>query len=211
MDTRRLVDELVAARPPLDEPERRLAIALYRLLAERRSVSPSRLAEHAGVDPEEVERLLERRHGAQLDDGGAVEGFWGLALSATPHRLQVNGKTLHAWCAWDTLFLPALIGATVGVESSCASTDMPIALTVAPEGVTRVVPEGTVLSFVLSIDEAFEIGRRVNEATYGRVLDTAERRAGATLRADDPLAAAVSRGDPHRRHWSPRTPAGRAP
>lgn len=231
MSTRRLAEAVVAARAPLDETQQRLAIALYRLLAEGRPVSPRRLAEHAGVDPGDVERLCGRLPGAHRDDGGAVEGFWGLALSGTPHRLHVNGKTLHAWCAWDTLFLPALIGATVGVESSCPSTGAPIALTVTAGGVTRVTPEGTVLSFVLpderfdadtvqsfcryvhffasdaaatawtarhegtfvlSIDEASEIARHVNETTYGRTLQRAESGPEVTLRADDPLAAAVS-------------------
>jgi alkylmercury lyase len=61
-------------------------------------------------------------------------GFRGLALPAMPHRLQVDGRTLHAWCAWDTLFLPQLIGKPAGVESTCPTTEQTIRLTVTPDG-----------------------------------------------------------------------------
>jgi hypothetical protein len=41
------------------------------------------------------------------------------------------GVTLYAWCAWDTLFIPELLGRTARVESSCLETKK-VRLSVAP-------------------------------------------------------------------------------
>jgi alkylmercury lyase len=133
-----------------------------------------------------------------------------MALSGMPHCLEVDGRQLCAWCAWDTLFLPELLGRTVDVSSRCPTTGEAIRLRVAPDGVHGLVPADAVLSFLrpterfdantihsfchfvhffasrqaaepwmarhrgtfaLSVEDAFEIGRRFNRATLGEALD----------------------------------------
>lgn len=123
-----------ASWPPPCHPsrrEQRVAISLYRLLAEGRPVPPERLAERAEVDAEELTRLLESWPGVYFDEAGVV-GFWGLALDQMPHRLHVDGRKLRAWCAWDTLFLPELIGKPAAVASSCPTTGETVSLEVIP-------------------------------------------------------------------------------
>ena len=61
VDVYRLADELAAARPPLDAIQRRVAIALYRLLAEGRPVLAARLAERTGITEPELARMLDGR------------------------------------------------------------------------------------------------------------------------------------------------------
>ena len=51
------------------------------------------------------------------DERGHVIGHGGLALDETVHRFDVDGRRLHAWCAWDTLFLPELLGAGTAARS----------------------------------------------------------------------------------------------
>jgi hypothetical protein len=68
-----------------------------------------------------------------------VTGFWGLALSEMPHRLQVDA--LYGWCAWDTLFIPLILGKEAHVESPCATTGEIVSLTVGPDGVRDVAPD----------------------------------------------------------------------
>jgi alkylmercury lyase len=75
-------------------------------------------------------------------------GFWGMALATMPHRVSVDGRQVPAWCAWDTLFLPELIGETATVESSCPTTGESVQLVVAPDAVREVAPAGVVLSFL---------------------------------------------------------------
>jgi alkylmercury lyase len=78
-----------------------------------------------------------------------VVGFWGLALDQMPHRLHVDGRELRAWCAWDTLFLPELIGKPAAVASSCPTIGETVSLEVIPgTGVRGVSPEGAVMSLL---------------------------------------------------------------
>lgn len=209
LDPLQIARELAGAMPPLTAREQAVAIALYRLLAEGRPVAPERLTERAGLADKEVRRLLGSWPGVYLDEAGVV-GFWGLALDQMPHRLHLDGRELRAWCAWDTLFLPELIGSPATVESTCPSTGEPVSLEVIPgSGVRNVSPAGAALSFlrreqpfdadtitsfchfvhffaseaaalewtanhpntfVISIDEGFEIGRMTNKARFGAAL-----------------------------------------
>ena len=148
IDTGRLAEELVAARPTLGPDEQRIALALYRLLAEGAPVSRERLAQRAGAGAADVERFLDEQPGVYVDGAGCVVGFWGLALGAMPHRMTIGGREVYAWCAWDTLFLPELIGATATVSSTCPTTGDPVTLTVTPENVRNVAPAAVVLSFL---------------------------------------------------------------
>jgi alkylmercury lyase len=198
--------QLARARPALDEQEQCVAIALYRMLAEGRPVARGDLARRAGVTTDDAASFLDEHPGVHLDDRGRVVGFSGMALTGMAHRLEIDGHQVCAWCAWDTLFLPELLGATVEVSSRCPTTGEAIRLRVGPDGVHGLVPANTVLSFlrpterfgadtirsfchfvhffasrraaepwiarhpgtfVLSIEDGFELGRRMNRATFG--------------------------------------------
>jgi alkylmercury lyase len=148
IDTRELADQLVAARPGLDEQQQRIAITLYRLLAEGRPVPRAQLAQSTGARPTDVERFFEEQPGIYLDDQTRVVAFWGLALGGMPQRVTVHGRELRTWCAWDTLFLPELLGESATIASTCPTTGALIELAVTPEGIRDISPAGAVLSFV---------------------------------------------------------------
>ncbi|MHB1142333.1 MAG: organomercurial lyase [Sulfuricaulis sp.] len=200
----------VDAFPAMDAGHQRLALALYRLLAEGHAVAPARLADTLDSPVEDIEHTLGEWPGVFKDDQGHIIGFWGVTVKEMPHHLEVNGNTVYAWCAWDTLFLPALLDATVKVASRCAQTGEPVQLTVAPERIESVEPASTVVSFLvpdarklrehvttsfchfvhffrdsetgshwtgahlgsflITLDEAFDIGWRVNAARYRDTL-----------------------------------------
>jgi alkylmercury lyase len=63
-----------------------------------------------------------------------VVQYGGLSLAPTRHRLEVGGRSLCTWCAWDTLFIPELLNTTALVESTCPATGERVALTVHPDG-----------------------------------------------------------------------------
>jgi alkylmercury lyase len=86
--------------------------------------------------------------GAEVDYDGNITG-WILSLNPTAYRLDFNGHPLYAWCALDTLFLPALIGQPTEVGSICPITGAPIQLHVTPAGVSAIQPANTVLSVVV--------------------------------------------------------------
>jgi alkylmercury lyase len=147
-----VAESLFESMPDLDDEERRLALTIYRLLAEGRPVRPERIAESAGLDRAAVDRALEEWPGTFRDEQGCVVSFWGLAQPEMPHRFEVDGARLHAWCAWDTLFLPALIRRTARVSSQCPVTGEMISLRVAPDGVEALSPEGAVVSMLVPAD-----------------------------------------------------------
>jgi len=128
--------------------EQGIAIALYRLLALGKPVTHLHLAQVSSIPAAEVGHLLEKWLGVYHDDVGNVIGFWGLSVGEMPHKLLINGHELYAWCAWDTLFLPALLGNVIQITSHCAQSGKEIRLTIEPARITSVDPESTVLSFV---------------------------------------------------------------
>ena len=73
--------------------------------------------------------------------------FWGLGLAKTPHRVEVDGRTLYAWCLPDTLYFPRVLGKNVHVRSTSPAGEE-FSLLVRPDGVENVSPKGAVVSFV---------------------------------------------------------------
>lgn len=202
---------IARAGPDFDEEQQRIALALYRRLAEGSSAPAADVAERAEVSAARVLELLDSWPGVYRDEQGQVVGFWGLTVDrlSPTHRLEVDGRELFAWCAWDTLFLPAVLGATARVESICPTTGDAITLVVAPDRVLLSTRPNAVVSFLLpdrrfdadviqsfchfvhfftshdagqawtadhpgtfllSLDDAFELGRRVNALNFPSAL-----------------------------------------
>ena len=149
-----LSEHLLRVFPVLDPSGQRLSLALYRELAHGAPVSPPSLADRVEMRAEAVVRQLRNWPGVYYDGEQRVVGFWGLTIAPMPHRLRVDGRELYAWCAWDTLFLPALLGTGVEVESSCRVTGAPVRLMVTPRGVESAEPAGLSVSFLLPDAEA---------------------------------------------------------
>ncbi len=151
-DRRAIKDEVlqnvVALRPVDDEFERQFALSIYRLLARGEPVRREQLAAALNRRSSEIwETLSTWRLLIQWDDNRRVVGFAGLTLEPTRHRLITDGVALFAWCAWDSLFIPRILGVTANVESTCPETGRAISLTVSASGVTQAEPSGVVMSF----------------------------------------------------------------
>lgn len=146
-----LADAVSRATPDFDTAQERVALSVYRLLAEGRPVPASDAAQAADVPVEFVEDLFARWPGVFRDDDGRVIGFWGLAIEElTPtHRFELDDRTLYAWCAWDTLFLPGILGRTARVTSTCPTTGERIELRVGRKGVFDTSHQGAVVSFLV--------------------------------------------------------------
>ena len=209
IDVAEVAEQLACCAENLDEVDRHPQLALFRRLAEGDPVEPSRLAADVGLETAELIARLGRWPSVHVDDDGRIVAFQGLSIVETPHRLGVDGRTVYAWCAWDTLFLPELIGRPAAIESTCPTTGQTISLRVEPTGLRDVSPEQAALSFLLpgsrcgndtiesfcryihffasheaaeawtarhaatfvtSIKDGFDIGRRTIAAQWGDVL-----------------------------------------
>lgn len=68
------------------------------------------------------------------------------------HEFRVKGQTLWTWCAWDSLFIPMILGDTAEVSSP----DPLVHVTVSPIGIERVEPKDAVVSFPLPGEGDFD-------------------------------------------------------
>ena len=199
----------VTAFPGMDADEQRLARTIYQRLAEGEALSTGHLARELGRSSGQIEPLLDRWGGVFHDSDGKIVGFWGIAVGETRHRMEMDGHVSYGWCAWDTLFIPELVGSTAQVTSTCAGSGETIRLTVSPQRVQAEKP-GIVVSFLipepekietnivtgfchavcffrsrevgetwaarhpgtflLTLDEAFAVGKKVNASRYANVL-----------------------------------------
>ena len=143
---------IVKVFPALDRFEQRLSLELYRLLSGGQPVARAVLAERLQVSVEIVNRILDGWPFVFLDEARRIIGYWGLSIAgayASPHQLTIDGQKLSAWCAWDTLFLPHLLGKTADVESQSPGLARVVELSVTPTGVDRVEPKDAHVSFLI--------------------------------------------------------------
>lgn len=154
MSSVELAGRLEALLPPLDELGRRLSLAIHRALALGAPVRLSALSRQLGIEPEEAARRVHAWPGVYWDAERRIIGYWGLTLARTRHALRIDGRSLFAWCAWDTLFLPELLGARAEVSSACRATDIAVRLTVGGGAVEAADPPGLWVSFLVPKEEA---------------------------------------------------------
>lgn len=124
-----------------------LVLALLRQLALGDPVTEPALAAAAARDAAQVTTTVERWPSVQRDDENRVIAFGGLSLAPTAHRFEVGGRELFTWCAWDTLFLPALLGRRVRVRSTCPVTSVVVRLDVMPDEIVAAEPADLGVSF----------------------------------------------------------------
>ncbi len=140
-----LADELAGTFPSCEDAP--LALALLRELAKGQPVGAPALR-NAGVGgDDELPAALGRWPNVHVDEHGRVVAFGGLSLTRTAHRFAVGGRQLYTWCAWDTLFLPALLGETAQVQSTCPETGSHVRLVVDRSGIRHAEPEALWVSF----------------------------------------------------------------
>jgi alkylmercury lyase len=135
---------IVKVFPALDGFEQRLSWELYRLLAEGQPVVHAVLADRLQAPVEIVDRILDRWPGVFSDSERRIVGYWGLSIAAayaSPHQLTIDDQRLSAWCAWDTLFLPHLLGKPAHVESKSPGLGSVVKLIVTPTRVDGVEPK----------------------------------------------------------------------
>jgi len=154
-----LASELLTRLPTMNEEEKRVGLEIYRQLALGQPVQRAGLAEALHRPLAAVEEILGRTNLKSLtytDAEGRIVGFGGLAIREMPHRFTVAGRTLFTWCAWDSLFIPVILGVEAEVDSPAPGSAARVRLNVAPDGVKRVQPQTAVMSFLLPSAKIFQ-------------------------------------------------------
>ena len=198
-DTARVVGlaaQIAGAMPDLTPALQQAALTLLRLLAQGEPVDVQRLAEAVALPAAYVDETLERSPGVLRDDQRRIIGFMGLSVAPiSEHRLHVERRSLWAWCAWDTLFLPELLGETARVSSRCPSTGAAISLSVTPDGPADLAPRETVVSFLVP---ETQFDANVIQSFCHFVHFFASPDAAASWTAEHPGTFSLSIDDAHR-------------
>jgi len=116
------------------EAELRLQVIALQLLSKGESISRDRLAQAWGMPLEQVNAIFEQASKLgtlQLDDLGDMVGS-AISLVPSSHKFQVNGKILYAWCSYDAIYAPGVIGSDAVVESVDPLTNESIRIKVSP-------------------------------------------------------------------------------
>jgi alkylmercury lyase len=152
-------ERLASELPTFSPEEQRAVVSLYRELAKGQVVDAEQLARALDVSPAEGRALLARdsiKAFTYADDQGRVLGFGGLAVPQMQHRFEVDGRTLWTWCAWDSLFIPEILGKPARVESHDPENGQVVRLLVSPDGIKSAEPRDAVVSFLLPDGNSFQ-------------------------------------------------------
>jgi alkylmercury lyase len=128
----------------------RVTVRTMQALAKGKPVSSDQLAEIWEMPLDQVRSVLAGAVAAgraEIDSQGNLVGGI-LSLIPTAHRISMDGKQLYAWCAFDAIYAPGVVGKTTQITSRDPITGDPITMTITPDGIQEVQPEGAVVSIV---------------------------------------------------------------
>ncbi len=108
---------------------------LLRLLADGEPITVAAIAAATSRSQADVRSGLAGMPDTEYDDEGRIVGF-GITLRPTPHRFDVDGRSLFTWCALDTLMFPLLLGRSAEVTFPCHATGADVRVGVGPEPVS---------------------------------------------------------------------------
>lgn len=127
--------------PTVTSDGRRVALATHRLLAGGAPVGGPADRGTSGLEGSAVQALQDSRPGVFRNDAQPVVGSWDLSIAELwPHGCTSTASGVRL-CAWDTLFLPALLGQPADVRSRSPLDGEPITVRVSPGDRARVTAE----------------------------------------------------------------------
>ena len=132
------------------ELDLRITFKTIQALAEGNPISPAKLAGIWGMPIDIVQTILKQAEemgrveiNAQGDLVGTV-----LSLNPTQHQVSMDNKRFYAWCAYDAIYTPGVVGKTALIVSKDPVTGGTIQVSITPDGVENVQPESAVVSVI---------------------------------------------------------------
>lgn len=132
------------------ELDLRITIKTIQAIAKGSPVSPAQLANIWDMPLEQVQVILEQAQaGGQVEtnDQGDVVGAV-LSLNPTNHQVRMGNKSLYAWCAYDAIYSPCVVGIPAQIVSLDPISGERIRVSISPSGVEKVEPKSTVVSII---------------------------------------------------------------
>lgn len=132
------------------EAELRLQVLALQHLSKGSPVSPKELANVWEMPLDQVNQIFEQAKAQgtlQIDNAGNMVGAT-ISLIPTNHKVQIHDVELYAWCAYDAVFAPGVIGKKAEIESVDPLSKETIKITISPEGEIVSDPSGVVVTVV---------------------------------------------------------------
>lgn len=164
----------ISQYPVLSEQEQDISLKLFHILSEGNPVDTKDLAESVGLSHLTVSEIIKKWPDVYYDDEQRIVGYGGLTFKPTRHKIMFDNRTLYTWCAWDTLFLPAILGSILDIESLCPADDSIVRIHATQEGVKTIDPENAVISFMLPSKECIQKDIQINFCHYVNFFPSTE-------------------------------------
>jgi alkylmercury lyase len=161
-----MAKQFMSQYPVFSEKEQDTSLKLFQLLTRGKPVDTQVLAESVSLPHPIVSEMLGRWPDVYYDEDQRIIGHGGLTFEPTQHKIMFEDRTLYTWCAWDTLFLPAILGKTLEIESQCPVDDSIVRVRVDQEGVKAIEPKEAVISFMLPSKECIQKDIQSNFCHY---------------------------------------------
>lgn len=177
------------AIPGFSPEEQRAGLVLHGELAKGEPVAAAQFAAALGTSVGEAEAVLNAsalRPFVYAGEDGRVVGFFGLSTVHTHHQFSINGRTLWAWCALDSLFLPELLGETAKVDSLDPEDGQRVRLTISPGRVEAVEPQEVTVSMLRPDTVDFTSVTRIIATACHHIFFFASRASGERWVAKHP-------------------------
>lgn len=132
------------------ELDLRVTIRTMQALSKGKPVSPTQLAAIWEMPVEQVSVILNQANEngrAEIDANGDLVGGV-LSLNPTPHEVLIGNEHLYAWCAWDAIYAPGVVGKPAQIISKDPVTGETIKVSMTTTGIETVQPESAVVSVV---------------------------------------------------------------
>lgn len=112
----------------LSERDWQIRLHIYQFIVEHaRPPMAGETADHFGMVEADVREAYQRLHDGHalfLEPGTAdIRMANPLSGVETPYRVTIDGRTLFANCAWDSLGIPVMLGADATIESIYTGAD----------------------------------------------------------------------------------------
>jgi mercuric reductase len=119
---------------------------LHSLIKNGRPPSRKELIQQLG--PDNIEADLQRLAADDLvvldEDGKNPVGAYPITIEHTPHKITINGHTIHAMCALDAVSVAPMFDTEVQIDSTCHVSKTPISIHMRGSKILEALPSAQV-------------------------------------------------------------------
>jgi len=137
----------------LNSIDQQIALLIYKTIANGKPATMEKLSKNLNIPLHELKSKLHAWPGVFINKGEEIKGFWGISTEKMYHKLNFEESEAYAWCTWDALFIPELVGQKAIIHSKCPVINEEIVIEIGSNGTISSEQNDIVVSFLLP-DEA---------------------------------------------------------